>query len=175
MSLKLKLQVLSLVSVALILVVWLPAWLGIGKALDAAGAGALSGPLADTRSVLLWSGCSAMALALALGAFLGLGLTGRVQGILAALKRAETGDLGSRCQTSGSDEVAGIASEINTLLSRVQDLFAQVRPLLREGLAAAAADPTAPGLRHAHGVGHRLERQLGTIHRDQPFHAMHSI
>lgn len=30
-----------------------------------------------------------------------------------------------------------------------QDLFAQVRPLLREGLAAAAADPTAPGLRHA--------------------------
>ena len=30
-----------------------------------------------------------------------------------------------------------------------QDLFAQVRPLLREGLAAAAADPAAPGLRHA--------------------------
>src|SRR3990167_2539550 len=30
-----------------------------------------------------------------------------------------------------------------------QDLFAKVRPLLREGLAAAAADPTAPGLRHA--------------------------
>jgi len=30
-----------------------------------------------------------------------------------------------------------------------QDLFAQVRPLLREGLAAASADGAAPGLRHA--------------------------
>ena len=30
-----------------------------------------------------------------------------------------------------------------------QDLFAQVRPLLREGRAAAAADAQAPGLRHA--------------------------
>jgi len=30
-----------------------------------------------------------------------------------------------------------------------QDLFAQVRPLLREGLARAATDPAAPGLRHA--------------------------
>ncbi len=30
-----------------------------------------------------------------------------------------------------------------------QDLFAQVRPLLREGLAHAATDPAAPGLRHA--------------------------
>ena len=30
-----------------------------------------------------------------------------------------------------------------------QDLWAQVRPLLREGLAAAAADAQAPGLRHA--------------------------
>jgi len=127
MSLKFKLQVLSLASVALILVVWLPAWLGLGKALDAAGAGALSGLLADTRSILLWSGCSAMALALALGAFLGLGLTSRVQGILAALTRAETGDLGSRCPVAGSDEIARIAAEINTLLTRVQELFAQAR------------------------------------------------
>ncbi|HRM94287.1 MAG TPA: AMP-binding protein, partial [Alicycliphilus sp.] len=30
-----------------------------------------------------------------------------------------------------------------------QDLWAQVRPLLHEGLAAAAADAQAPGLRHA--------------------------
>ncbi|MFP5220783.1 MAG: methyl-accepting chemotaxis protein [Acidobacteriota bacterium] len=128
MSLKLKLQVLSLVSVALILAVWLPAWLGIGKALDAAaGAGASSGPLADTRQLLLWSGLGAMAFAVALGAFLGLGITGRVRGILDALTRAGTGDLGSRCPESGADEVGRIAGEINTLLSRVQELFAQAR------------------------------------------------
>ncbi|KAF0233028.1 MAG: methyl-accepting chemotaxis sensory [Desulfovibrionaceae bacterium] len=127
MSLKFKLQVLSLVSVALILVVWLPAWLSIGKALDAAGAGALTGSLAGTRQLLFWSGLGAMALALASGAVLGFGLTGRVRDILEALTRAENGDLGSRCQASGSDEIARIAAEINTLLTRVQELFAQAR------------------------------------------------
>ena len=127
MSLKFKLQVLSLVSVALLLVVWLPAWLGIGKALDAAGAGALAGQLSDTRQLLFWSGLGAMALALASGAVLGLGLAGRVKDILDALTRAENGDLGSRCQASGSDEISRIAAEINTLLTRVQELFAQAR------------------------------------------------
>jgi len=127
MSLKFKLQALSLVSITLILIVWLPAWLGVGKAMDAAGAGALAGTLSDTRQLLLWSGLGAMALVIACGAVLGVGFTGRVRDILDSLTRAENGDLGSRCQTSGSDEIARIATEINTLLTRVQDLFAQAR------------------------------------------------
>ena len=128
MSLKLKLQVLSLVSAALILAVWLPAWLGVGRALEvAAGPGLQSGPLADVRQLLFWSGLSAMALVLAAGAALGVGLAVRARGILDVLGRARKGEFGSRCQISGSDETALIASEINTLLARVQELLALAR------------------------------------------------
>ena len=128
MSLKQKMQVLSLFSVLLIVCVWLPPWIGAGTALEeAAQSPALAATLSSLRSTLLWSGISAMILAAVAGALIGLGLTGRVRRILGALDRAEKGDLSSRYEVSGSDEMERIGSEINILLDRVQELFAQAR------------------------------------------------
>jgi methyl-accepting chemotaxis protein len=126
MSLKLKLQVLSLFSLLLLTAVWLPAWLALGSALDSAASSPdLAGTLSSLRSVLLWTGICAMVLAMAAGTMAALGVPGRVQRILDVLERAEKGDLAVRYVVTGADEVESIGSELNVLLERVQELFSK--------------------------------------------------
>ena len=126
MSLKQKMQALSLVSLALILAVWLPAWIAVGSALEsAASAPSLAADISHARAVILWSGVCAMALAMVSGGLTALGVAGRIQRILDVLEKGGKGDLDTRYPVCGTDEMERIGSGLNDLLERVRELFAK--------------------------------------------------
>jgi methyl-accepting chemotaxis protein len=139
MSLRQKMQALSLFSVILILAVWLPAWLASSTALEsAAQSPAILKSVESLRSTLLWTGIAAAVLAVAAGAVTGLGMTGRVGRILEVMDRAEKGDLAARYETSGADELERIGGEVNTLLAKVRELFGKAAE--HESQARESAD-----------------------------------
>ncbi|MFZ5425408.1 MAG: methyl-accepting chemotaxis protein [Thermodesulfobacteriota bacterium] len=148
-------QFLSLFSLLLILTVWLAAWLGAGSLMDKAGQSPLASEIASFKSTLLWAGIAAMVLAAAAGAITGLGLTGRVQRILGVMEKAEKGDLSARYGVSGADEVERIGAEVNTLLTKVQELFAEARD--HERKAEESARQCRLAMDHATDVRQRAE------------------
>ncbi|GFK95104.1 Methyl-accepting chemotaxis protein McpQ [Fundidesulfovibrio magnetotacticus] len=156
MSLKRKLQVLSLFTVLLVSGLWIPAWMGLDDALLlASGSPQLAAKLAAFKSCALWSGVAATLLALAAGAFTGLGLTGRVGRVLAVMEQAEKGDLNARYEAHGADEIDRIGQEVNTLLGRVRELFAQARE--HEDQAAENARQCQLAMDHAAQARQRAE------------------
>ncbi len=136
MSLKHKMQALSLVSLVLLLAFGGYAWMGVDTALSASS-GPVAQDLAQLRSSLLWFGLAALAVVAGTGAFTGLGLTGRVGRVRDLLETAGNGDFSPRYTEKGAGEVDEIGRAVNTLLDHLQTLFSEARS--HEADAAANA------------------------------------
>ncbi len=68
---------------------------------------------------LLWSGLIALAVALAIAAWVAGGITARLQRVIAFARRIAQGDLSARLDISGKDELSAMEAALNQTAERL--------------------------------------------------------
>jgi methyl-accepting chemotaxis protein len=95
--------------------------------------------IASTRWLTGGAGLLALLIALAAGGWLVKGLTGPLARALGLAERVAAGDLSAQVEAGGSDELAQLLRQLNTMSDRLAELVAHVRQ---------AADAIATGSEH---------------------------
>jgi len=74
----------------------------------------------------LWSGLIALLVALPLAAWVALGITGRLQRVVAFARRVAQGDLSARLSLEGGDELSAMEDALNQTAERLGQNFAEI-------------------------------------------------
>jgi len=74
----------------------------------------------------MWSGVIALLVALPLAAWVALGITARLQRVVAFARRIAQGDLGARLNLEGGDELSAMEAALNQTAERLEQNFAEI-------------------------------------------------